>query len=122
MTERQKAIAFADREFSLYVRTRDGNRCIICHKVGDTDCAHYITRWKLSTRWKEENGNSLCRKCHQDDHNGSDDAYGEAIDRLYGDMTSDFLIRAGNQVIKLSTAQIIEIGKAYRYKRALLEE
>lgn len=116
MNERQKAIAYADKQFSLYVRARDGGRCICCKRVGPTDCAHYITRERLNTRWDERNGNSLCRSCHQDEHNGSD-CYTEALQAIHG-IKAPVLLRAmGNHVVKLSAAQIKDIGRSYKKKR-----
>jgi hypothetical protein len=119
---RKDAIDYADKEFSLYVRARDGGRCLICRKVGATDCAHYVSRGKLATRWVEENGNALCRSCHQDEHQHGNDAYTEAIRRRHGKGIPEVLILTGNSVVKLCATEIKEIGDAYKQKRLLIEK
>ncbi|MDC7224234.1 MAG: recombination protein NinG [Spirochaetales bacterium] len=120
--KRRAAIDYADKEFSLYIKTRDGNRCIICAKVGAVDCAHYVSREKLGTRWHEQNGNALCRGCHSDEHQYGDDAYTEAIRRRHGKDAPECLTLAGNSVVKLCVAEIKEIGDAYKQKRLLIEK
>ena len=55
-SDRSKAIAKADKWFSLYIRARDGNSSVLS---GQSDrkmnCGHVIRRGFLSTRWDEEN-------------------------------------------------------------------
>jgi hypothetical protein len=65
-TERQKAIAKADKYFSQYIRLRD-TPCF-CPTCGayiefeTSDCAHYIGRRHLNTRYNELNCHATCRK------------------------------------------------------------
>ena len=117
MSERQKAIAYADREFSLFIRERDGNRCFLCGLVGPTDCAHYVHRSKIGTRWEELNAHAMCRACHQMDHTIGTFAYRDAIRARCGDEVPEYLERLGNRVVKLSAAEIRGIGKKYKALR-----
>lgn len=57
----------ADKEFSLYIRQRDG-RCQYpsCHvyELKQLQCSHYIERRHSATRYDPENCISLCWKHH----------------------------------------------------------
>jgi hypothetical protein len=59
----------ADDAFSIYIRTRDGWRCVRCKKSfsenkGGLDCSHYWSRGKEGTRFDPENCDALCKYCH----------------------------------------------------------
>jgi len=64
----------ADKEFSRYIRLRD-KKCVRCHRLGENNiegepinglqCSHYFGRSKESTRFDEQNCDSLCFGCHQ---------------------------------------------------------
>jgi hypothetical protein len=68
-TERQKAMARADKYFSQYIRFRD-TPCF-CPTCGayityeTSDCCHYIGRGHLNTRYSEMNCHAGCRKCNR---------------------------------------------------------
>ena len=68
-TERQRAIAAADKAFSEYIRARDIYICQTCGLAGRKGdgvmtCGHLITRAKYSTRWDEQNAECQCRGCN----------------------------------------------------------
>lgn len=64
----------ADKEFSDYIRQRDGWKCVYgfkCFKAidysmdkGGLDCSHCFKRGKWSTRYDPQNCDSACKKCH----------------------------------------------------------
>lgn len=39
--------------------------CEMCDSARATDCAHYVRRGILATRWHPDNGNMLCYSCHR---------------------------------------------------------
>lgn len=53
----------ADREFSQYIRGRDG-RCIRCGKTDYLQCSHFWPRANSATRYDPENSDTLCYGCH----------------------------------------------------------
>ena len=67
-TERQKAIARADKYFSQYIRLRDSIngthfKCIVCGKIkpiSQADCGHFISRRYFGVRWVETNAHAEC--------------------------------------------------------------
>lgn len=59
----------ADREHSTYIRTRDGWKCVRCHRQfqdGDQGlhCSHFYSRGHESTRFDDKNCDSICFGCH----------------------------------------------------------
>lgn len=56
--------ALADRKFSLFIRQRDGNRCIRCGTHERLTCSHYWRRGHSGTRFEPDNCLTLCVDCH----------------------------------------------------------
>ena len=61
----------SDIFFSKYIRLRD-KQCVRCHKKGTgkygingLQCSHYFSRRKKSTRYDEQNCDTLCPGCHR---------------------------------------------------------
>lgn len=53
-----------DKQFSEYIRKRDGE-CKWCgRKEGRLNCSHIIPRGNLELRWNEANAVTLCYRCH----------------------------------------------------------
>lgn len=52
----------ADLVFSLWVRKRDGFKCVLASEKckGPIQCGHLIKRGKKAVRWDEVNCNALC--------------------------------------------------------------
>ncbi len=55
--------ARADKEFSLWVRKRDG-KCKRCGKIENLQCSHYWSRMHSATRYDPKNCIALCAGCH----------------------------------------------------------
>jgi hypothetical protein len=53
-----------DDTFALIVRIRGANRCKLCRRGGDTQCAHLISRRYHQCRHNFDNAWCLCRSCH----------------------------------------------------------
>lgn len=59
------AVKRLDKAFSLFIRARDGKKCITCGRTVEVvQCGHYISRKYLSTRWNEKNCASQCVACN----------------------------------------------------------
>ena len=62
----------ADQAFSKWVRNRDLWRCVRCqrydppteHEKSSLQCSHFHGRRKESTRFAEDNCDTLCTGCH----------------------------------------------------------
>jgi len=62
-SERKKAVAAADREFSRFIRARDG-RCVTCGTTERLQCGHLFSRSNYSLRWDERNAYCQCASCN----------------------------------------------------------
>jgi hypothetical protein len=60
--------ARADACFSIFIRNRDNNKCVLCNSHKDIQCGHLIKRGKMSTRYNEMNCNALCSSCNYKDN------------------------------------------------------
>ena len=60
----------ADREFSLFIRNRDGE-CVYCHSKEHLQCSHLFPREELATRWSKWNALTLCARHHKMDRKWS---------------------------------------------------
>jgi len=86
-----------DKAVREYVKARDQYTCQTCgiHKdstpLGQLDWSHKISRNNLFLRWNDSNQVSQCRKCHLDWGQGITKPMNLAIDRLFGEGTSQLL-------------------------------
>lgn len=57
------------RLWSVFVRTRDGHQCVLCHGTSQL-AAHHIARkcFLNVARFAPGNGITLCRQCHTEPH------------------------------------------------------
>jgi 5-methylcytosine-specific restriction endonuclease McrA len=66
-SERQKLVDKLDKIFSLYIRNRDGYRCVLCGRTKEIvpiDAGHLLSRVSHSVRWDEQNVFAQCRDCN----------------------------------------------------------
>lgn len=61
---RAKLVKEADRVFSLWIRKRDGNRCVQCGSREQLTCGHIISRRIQSVRFDEYNCHCQCWGCN----------------------------------------------------------
>lgn len=54
-----------DKETKKYIKKRDGGRCVICGKVGATQCMHVFLSRAHGGKGCKENGASGCPACHR---------------------------------------------------------
>lgn len=59
------------RDWSLFIRARDGNRCLKCGGIKRLSAHHIFRKTFLrEARFEPGNGLTLCSKCHSDIHKG----------------------------------------------------
>ena len=118
-TSRSKAVALADKWFSIYTRLKDTNqhgqgRCTTCgRKMGwrDGDCGHFQTRGNLNTRWVIMNAHLQCGRCNMLD--GEQFKHGIYIDARYGMGTTLMLQSEARKVSKFTTMEILDIAEKF---------
>jgi hypothetical protein len=92
-----------DKAMREYVKARDQYSCQTCgiHKdstpLRQLDWSHKIGRNNLILRWDERNTISQCRKCHRQWEQGITRPMNLAIDRLFGEGTSQLLENMARQ-------------------------
>ncbi len=127
--KRSQAVKRLDSWFSKYIRLRDADssgyvRCITCGTRKywkEVDAGHFQTRAKYSTRWDERNVNAQCKGCNMV-NGGQQYVHGLAIDKKFGEGTADELVILSNQIVKLSTREILDLAEEYKNKFKELEQ
>lgn len=114
-SERSQLIGWADKFFSLYIRTRgsDGfeNRCYTCHvklPIQDLQCGHYMRRDYFMTRWNEMNCNPQCNDCNVTKH-GNLVVYRRMLVIEYGEAMVEGLEQLARQSGKVTLSDIQEV-------------
>ncbi len=106
----------ADTLFSIFIRKRDGGRCITCGKVQEwkyTDAGHYIPRDCLKLRYDERNVNCQCKVCNVF-KKGNYHIYSLKMIEKYGD---DVLYEL-DEILKKSKRKIEKYGVDF-YKKII---
>lgn len=124
----KKITEIMDDVFQMYIRYRDGFKCICCGwqaPIGDKEnmhAGHYISRGKHSTRWDEFNVNSQCKGCNGRQSWGDTEVtyrYTEALKRKYGVGIVDDLIRKSHEIYKANRVEML--SNIVKYKTLLKE-
>lgn len=108
----------ADRIFSLYIRTRDQGRCIVCGRQGpilEMENGHYIDRDVFKFRYSETNNNCQCPNCNRL-HRTNKKPYREAMILKYGIGIVEVLEAGSRENYKLYNSEIKDIIKLYTKK------
>ena len=122
-SERQKAVARADKYFSQYIRLRDSIRgthfrCCTCGKIKpitQADCGHFISRRYYGVRWVETNAHAECKT----DNRMNDrhlDTYKMFMYKKYGQSHVQLLNKKAQTEGRLMTDEINEIADKYLQK------
>jgi len=116
-TERQRAIAAADKAFSEYIRARDRYICKTCGIAGSKGdgvmtCGHLITRAKYSVRWDESNAECQCRGCNMR-HEFQPEVMTDNYIMRYGTEFYHELVLFSNTPRKFTVPDIRDIAKYY---------
>jgi hypothetical protein len=120
LNRRKKAIAEADKWFSLYIRKRDGNKSVTGGGTDKLTCSHLFSRRSYATRWNEDN--AYCQTAGENLYHNRDagpltEYYltmhtAEEYRELY------HLYRSG---AKFTTEEIEKIAKYYKMRLKELE-
>jgi hypothetical protein len=121
-----------DTIFSRYIRlrdcllttwTRDRWICITCDEEKDYaqfDAGHFVSRWKMVTRWNKYNVNLQCKACNWF---GAWEQYKHwlAIDKKYGKWIANQLIESSKEICILNSVYLNEMISHYEesYKKEL---
>lgn len=98
-----------DKWFSLYIRRRDTpGPCVSCGVMltfEDSDCGHFISRDRISTRWNEKNAHAQCRNCNRF-RSGEQYRHGLEIGKRHGPTVADELLWRSRHAMKLTDAEV----------------
>lgn len=119
-SDRKKAVEYADKWFSKYIRKRDG-RCVVCNTTKNLQCGHLFSRKNYSLRWDERNAYCQCRGCNLR-HEHDPAPLTLYYMRLYHSDDYERLYREWNGVTKISTADIRLLGDRFKMLYENIEE
>jgi len=127
---RKKEIKKLDQALSKYVRksNADSEGFITCFTCGvkkdwkyETDCGHFQSRSKYSTRWLYEPEKGLvnvmpqCKKCNGF-RGGEQHLFALHLNAKFGEGTAERILILSNQSRKFSTQEIIEMRESFTEK------
>lgn len=104
--ERKKLVNALDREFSLFIRARDGNKCVMCGSVENVQCGHLFSRVAYATRWLGTNAVAQCARCNMNHERNAWPMTKWFIDK-YGQEHVELLQRLWNKPAQVSNGQMI---------------
>lgn len=112
----------ADKWFSLYVRLNESNAdgtvaCFICnstHWYKEVDCAHFIDRDQMSTRYSEVNCHAVCVDCNRFDPDHQDN-YWKKLTLKLGLEAGNSLLESKRNLTKFMRHELIEIADKYKH-------
>ena len=128
-TVRKREKKKLDDALSKYVRksNADENGFISCFTCGakkdwkyETDCGHFQSRSKHSTRWLYEPENGLvnvmpqCKRCNM--RGGEQYIFSKRLDEVFGKGTAEKIEIMSNTTRKFSTQEIIEMREYFTRK------
>lgn len=113
-SERQRAVAHADKWFSKYIRERDRASVLSGEKEG-LNCGHVFSRKNYSTRWDEFN--AFAQTAGENyEHEFDPYPYFKWFEMTFGAARLETLHRKHRTPRKFTTAEIRSIGDYYRDK------
>ena len=117
-THKSLAMKAAWDAMSIYVRVRDGWRCITCGRKGDKysiQAGHFISRSYNAIKFDERNVNGQCKKCNVL-LGGCWDIYYERMVEKYSQKVVDILMAARNQTKQFTIPELLELEKYFKEK------
>jgi rubredoxin len=108
-----KLLKEADRVFSLFIRGRDGYKCVICGSDFRPQNGHLITRKCKAIRFDEVNCNCQCQKCNYK-HRYQPQFYDQWFLHKYGQKEFDRLTELSKVVYKFTVKELQEIINKYQ--------
>ncbi len=110
---RKNLVKELDRVFSIWIRNRDGNRCIQCGSRERLTNGHLFSRVNYSTRWDEDN--CFCQ-CMSDNyrHEMEFEPFRRIVEARIGKERYDALWQRHNQIRKFKDYEIQELINKYK--------
>ena len=109
----RKLLKKADTVFSLWIRNRDGNKCVLCGSTQVVQCGHLIKRGKHSTRFDELNCNAQCSRCNFK-HNQYPEPYTAWFLTRFGYGAYLQLTEKSKELHKFTRSELEEIIRKYQ--------
>jgi len=110
----------ADKVFSLFIRNRDGNKCVLCGSTKNVQNGHLIKRGKMSVRYNTWNCHALCSQCNYRDNfepwhyvNWFLSFYDNQGIGKHGQGNYEFLINKSKQLVKANREFFEEVIEKY---------
>lgn len=122
--ERKKLEKRLNDIFSLYIRERDNQRCIVCGVTNKThviQCGHLFSRVSKSTLWDEQNANAQCAGCNLR-HEHDPEPYRRAWLAKYSQKDYDILYAKWSKPTKFSPSDLKYMIDYYKSKLKKLKE
>lgn len=113
---KSKLIKELDVVFSKYIRSRDGNKCITCGRIGEYNtmqAGHYVSRSCYALRWDEMNVHCQCYACNVCKH-GNMIAYREQLVKLYGEKKVKKLEVQRHSIKKYTSEELEKMIEYYK--------
>jgi len=128
VSQHSRAEARAWDAFSKMIRARDNIggyfRCPTCGKtkpIEEADAGHYITRARKSVMFDEMNVHAQCRHCNRFQE-GNHFIYRKWLVEKFGEVIVDELEKRARITGGFTTAELLEMAKAYRTRtKAIME-
>lgn len=107
-----------DREFSTYIRRRNGDivRCCTCGATMNwksAECGHYMKRGNQATRFDERNCHEQCHYCNCN-KDGDPIRYREFMIKKYGESETKEIERMATLVKHWTRSELLDLIKFYR--------
>ena len=122
----------ADKPFSEFIRRRDSDphtgigHCCTCGTPvhwKSADAGHFQQRYKMATRYHEQNVNLQCKQCNNKDwKQGEQYLHGKFIDKKYGEGTADKLVELTKKARQYKPYELEELISTYKQKLKDLED
>ena len=119
-SERSQLIGWADKYFSVYIRSRGGdgvtNTCFTCFvrlPYEDLQCGHFMARRYMNTRWHELNCWPQCNDCNVV-KGGNLEVYERLLRAKYGDIAIDELRQLAQSSDKFSLGDIESVVERHK--------
>jgi len=120
MSELSKAMARADKYFSLYIRKKEAVngfcRCVTCGRMFEwnrIDNGHFMSRRYQATRYDEKNCSSQCASCNRFNQ-GQQYKFGLVIDQRHGEGTAESLMLKSKMMCKRDRYDFERIAEYYK--------
>ena len=103
----------ADAIFSIWIRTRDGYRCVLCNSTVRVQNGHLIARGKRAVRFDVKNCNAQCSRCNYK-HEFEPQHYISWFLRKWGEGEYLDLVDKSKPIYKFSRSELEDLCEKYR--------